>query len=63
MNTIEEISIFKCNLCFHEWDEYESNRKYRLKKCVICKEEICKTCFNNKNNCQKCFKCFYKSIL
>ena len=32
---MEEISIFKCNFCFREWDEYESQRKFRLKK-MLC---------------------------
>ena len=31
---MEEISIFKCNFCFREWDEYESQRKFRLKNVV-----------------------------
>ena len=54
---MDEITVFKCNLCFNEWDEYELNRKYRLRKCFICKDEICKTCFFKKENKQKCFKC------
>ena len=54
---MEEISIFKCNFCFREWDEYESQRKFRLRKCCVCHDEICKTCFYNKDNKQKCFSC------
>lgn len=54
---MEEISIFKCNFCFHEWDEFESHRQYRLRKCCVCHDEICKTCFYNKDNKQKCFSC------
>ena len=52
---MEEISIFKCNFCFREWDEFESQRQYRLRKCCVCHDEICKTCFYN--NKQKCFSC------
>ena len=54
---MEEISIFKCNFCFREWDEFESQRQYRLRKCCVCHDEICKTCFYNKDNKQKCFSC------
>ena len=54
---MDEISIFVCNLCFEEWDGYENFRKYRLKKCCVCHDEICKTCFFNKDNKQKCFSC------
>ena len=54
---MEEISIFKCNFCFREWDEYESQIQYRLKKCCVCHNKICKTCFYNKDNKQKCFSC------
>ena len=50
---MEEISIFKCNFCFREWDEFESQRQYRLRKCCVCHDEICKTCFYNKDNKQK----------
>ena len=56
-NKMEEISIFKCNFCFREWDEFESQRQYRLRKCCVCHDEICKTCFYNKDNKQKCFSC------
>jgi len=52
-----EISVFECNLCYYSWDEYESNRQYRLKKCCVCHAYICKTCFFNKNNKQKCIRC------
>ena len=31
-----EIAVFKCHRCFREWDEYESNRKFRLRKCSVC---------------------------
>ncbi len=31
----KDITIFKCYFCFREWDEYESNRKYRLRKCCM----------------------------
>ena len=55
----EDRTIFKCYFCFREWDEYESNRKYRLRKCCMCHDEICKTCFYNKENKQKCFQCIY----
>ena len=41
----EEISVFKCYRCFREYDDYESNRKFRLRKCSVCHAEICKTCF------------------
>lgn len=53
----EEISVFKCHRCFREWDEYESNRKFRLRKCSVCHAEICKTCFYNAKNKQHCFRC------
>ena len=55
----DDISVFECNRCFHSWDDYESNRQYRLKKCCVCHMYICKTCFFNKNNKQKCFRCFH----
>ena len=54
-----DISVFKCHRCFREWDEYESNRKFRLRKCSVCHAEICKTCFYNVENKQHCFKCSY----
>ena len=55
----EEISIVKCFLCFREFDEYKSQVKFRVKKCCVCHNPICKTCFFNKDNKQKCFSCFY----
>lgn len=55
----EEISVFECNLCFHSWDDYESNRQYRLRRCCVCHAYICKTCFSNKDNKQKCIRCFH----
>ena len=55
----EEIAVFKCHRCFREWDEYESNRKFRLRKCTVCHAEICKTCFSDVKNKQHCFKCSY----
>ena len=54
----EEISVFVCYRCFREWDEYESNRKFRLHKCSVCHAEICKTCFFDVKNKQHCFNCF-----
>ena len=52
------ISVFKCHMCFREYDDYESNRKFRLKKCSVCHAEICKTCFFDVKNKQHCFNCF-----
>ena len=37
----ETISVFKCNKCFREWDYYETDRKFRLRKCSVCHLEIC----------------------
>ena len=34
-----------------------TKRKFRLRKCCVCHDEICKTCFYNKDNKQKCFSC------
>lgn len=48
----EEISIVKCFLCFREFDEYKSQVKFRTKKCCVCHNPICKTCFFNKDNKQ-----------
>ena len=31
-----DICVFKCHRCFRQWDEYESNRKFRLRKCSVC---------------------------
>jgi hypothetical protein len=30
-----EISVFNCNVCNKSWDDYECERKIRLKKCSI----------------------------
>ena len=52
-----EISVFECNVCGKSWDDYECERKLRLKKCSICHFEICKTCFYNSKNKQHCSSC------
>ena len=54
-----EISVFECKKCYKSWDDYESERKLRLKKCSICHNEICKTCFYNPKNKQHCNSCFF----
>ena len=53
----ETISVFKCYRCFREWDDYETDRKFRLRKCSVCHLEICKSCFYNPMSKQHCFKC------
>ncbi len=60
MNMAHEISVFKCNRCYREWDDFEDERTLRLKKCSICHSEICKSCFYNKNNKQHCLNCYLK---
>ena len=52
-----EISVFNCNVCNKSWDDYECERKIRLKKCSICHSEICKTCFYSPKNKQHCSSC------
>ena len=54
-----EISIFNCNVCCKSWDDYECDRKLRLKKCSICHSEICKPCFYNPKNKQHCGLCTF----
>ena len=54
-----EISVLECNVCYKSWDDYECDRKLRLRKCSICYSEICKTCFYNSKNKQHCYSCSF----
>ena len=40
-----EISVFECKKCYESWDDYECDRKLRLRKCSIYHNEICKLVF------------------
>lgn len=57
-----EISIFECNICNRSWDDYECNRKLRLRKCSICHASICKSCFFDAENKQHCRSCQLKYV-
>ena len=43
-------------------DDYECDRKLRLRKCSICHNEICKTCFYNPINKQHCHSCSFGKV-
>ena len=54
---MEEINIFKCNFCFRQWNEYESQRKFKLRNFMYVMMKYVKHFFYNKYNRQKCFSC------
>ena len=57
-----EISVFECKKCYKSWDDYECDRKLILRKCSICHNEICKTCFYNPKNKQHCHSCSFGKV-
>lgn len=52
------ITVSKCHRCFREWDIYESDIKYQLRKCSVCHATMCKSCFYTPNSKQHCLSCW-----
>lgn len=55
---MDDTDIFTCKRCFNEIEDYTEFIDYRKRKCSICLSDICKKCFNIKENKQHCFSCY-----
>lgn len=56
---MDDTEIFKCFLCYREWEDYSDKYESQMRKCSICHNHICLKCHINKFNWQHCGACEY----
>ena len=52
-----DTDIIKCNRCMKEWEIYEYQIKYKIRKCNLCHRPVCIDCMKDEKNKRLCLIC------